>query len=349
VRDGLLGWTEDFLTDIERRGLKPKSMRLYRTVLKVMNHRDGLKLETVEKTELLESLDRFRKTLSPRYYILRVYLIKRALQFLGRKDLADLIPTPKQPDPAESIKIIPLEDIDRLIREAPRLRDRLLIELLHETGARRGEITVLRIKDIQFDEFGAILWLRGKTGTRRRRVYASVPDLRAYLNDHPHRSDPEAAFFLRTDGLPFTERTLYGVVTNLSKRVLKRHIHPHQFRHTRATEDCRYFTDREMMMLFGWKRLDMVGVYSHLSMRDVEDKDLVLHGLKRKEEVLRPLVKIQVCHECSQENAPVAIYCVQCGAVLPNEQLAVMKKLLNDPPFIESVMKRVLEQVAFKS
>ena len=63
---------------------------------------------------------------------------------------------------------------------------------------------------------------------------------------------------------------------------------------------------------------------------------------------MRPLVKIQVCPECDQENAPVAIYCVKCGAVLPNEQLAVMKKLLNDPPFIESVMKRVLEQVIVK-
>jgi ribosomal protein L40E len=132
------------------------------------------------------------------------------------------------------------------------------------------------------------------------------------------------------------------------ERSLGRPIHPHQFRHTRATEDCRYFTDREMMMLFGWKRPDMEGVYSHLSMRDVEDKDLVLHGLKRKEEVLRPLVKIQVCAECSQENAPVAIYCVKCGAVLPNEELALLKKYLNDPPFIESVMKKVLEQLPLK-
>ena len=167
MRDGLLGWTEDFLTDIERRGLNPKSMRLYRTVLKVMDHRDGLKLETVEKTELLESLDRFRKTLSPRYYILRVYLIKRALQFLGRKDLADLIPTPKQPDPAESIKIIPLEDIDRLIREASNERDRLLVELLHETGARRGEIASLRVKDVQFDEFGAMKKVLEQVNIRR--------------------------------------------------------------------------------------------------------------------------------------------------------------------------------------
>jgi len=341
-------WVEDFLADVERRGLAAKSVNLYRMIFKAIRQRDGLDLETVDRERLLESLDHARKIQSPRYYFLRVYMIKRGLKFLGRKELADSIPAPKQPDPSGSIKLIPLEDVDRLIREAQSLRDRLLIELLHETGARRGEISGLRIKDVQFDEFGAILWLNGKTGTRRRRVYASVPDLRRYLNDHPRRSDPEAVLFLRWDGQPFSERTLYVVIRNLSRRVLGRPLHPHQFRHTRATEDCRYFTDREMMMLFGWKKSDMVGVYSHLSMRDVEDKDLVLHGLKRKEEVLRPLIKIQVCAECSQENAPVAIYCVKCGAVLANEQLAVMKKLLNDPPFIESVMKKVLEQLTLK-
>ena len=63
---------------------------------------------------------------------------------------------------------------------------------------------------------------------------------------------------------------------------------------------------------------------------------------------MRPLVKIQVCPECGQENAPVAIYCVKCGAVLANQELTVMKKLFNDPHFIEREMKKVLEQVAFK-
>ena len=63
---------------------------------------------------------------------------------------------------------------------------------------------------------------------------------------------------------------------------------------------------------------------------------------------MRPLVKVQVCQECNQENAPVAIYCVKCGAVLANKELSVMKRLLNDPPFIERVMKKVLEQVSVR-
>jgi integrase len=275
-------------------------------------------------------------------------LIKAVLKFLGRKDLAAEVPEPKRPDPEDSIKVLAPEDVQKLIQRAPSLRDRLLFELLDETGARRGEIVAMRIRDVQFDEYGAIVWLRGKSGIRRRRVYASVPDLRDYINNHPRREDPDSPLWLTFHGEPFTNDTLYRRIKVLGKRILGRPIYPHMFRHTRATEDSRYFTDREMMMLYGWKRPDMVGVYSHLSMRDVEDKDLVLHGMKRKEEVLRPLVKIQVCPECCQENAPVAIYCVKCGAVLPNEQLATMKKLLNDRPFIESVMKKVLEQLAFQ-
>jgi integrase len=51
------------------------------------------------------------------------------------------------------------------------LQDRLIFELLDETGGRRGEIASLRIKDIQFEKIGdtltAILWLNGKTGVRR--------------------------------------------------------------------------------------------------------------------------------------------------------------------------------------
>jgi hypothetical protein len=70
-----------------------------------------------------------------------------------------------------------------------------------------------------------------------------------------------------------------------------------------------------MMKLFGWKRPEQVSVYSHLSMRNVEEKDLVLHGLKPREEILRPLTEIRTCPTCSQENAPIALYCAKCGGI----------------------------------
>lgn len=47
----------------------------------------------------------------------------------------------------------------------------------------------------------------------------------------------------------------------------------------------------------------MVGVYSHLSGRDVEDKDLVLHGLKSRDEILKPIMQARVCPKCKALNA----------------------------------------------
>jgi ribosomal protein L40E len=91
-----------------------------------------------------------------------------------------------------------------------------------------------------------------------------------------------------------------------------------------------------MMTLFGWKRPDMVSVYSHLSMRDVDDKDLILHGLKTKEDVLKPLVQVQRCLRCNEENAPIAIYCAKCGNVLPDTKMT-LSSILQDPKFIDAL------------
>lgn len=252
-----------------------------------------------------------------------VGVIKEALKYLKRHDLNENIKRPPKPDPRRTVKdkIIPETDIKRLVDGAPTLRDRLLVQVFWELGSRRGEMWRLRIKDVQFDEYGAILTLDGKSGIRRRRIYNSIPDLRTWLNNHPMKNDPFAPLFLTAHGTGFVSpQGITQAIKRLSKRVLGRYIHPHQFRHTRATQDSLYFTDREMMKLYGWTTPDMVAVYSHLSMRDVENHDLILHGLKPRDETLRQLVQIQECTSCGEENAPVAIYCVKCGAVLTTAQ-----------------------------
>jgi integrase len=275
-----------------------------------------LNLETCTREELFNVLDQNQRNRSPRYYNLQVILIKAGLRQLGRDELGKQIERPKLPDPAGQVEVVERGDIEKLIREAPTLQDRLIFEMLYELGARSGEIRTLRIKDVQFDEHGAVISLTGKTGTRRRRVYAAVPDLKQHLNNHRQRDQPNALVFLNAHGAPFSATQVYRHVRDLCKRIVGKKIHPHMFRHTRATEDSRLFTDREMMLLFGWKRPEMVRIYSHLSMRDVDEKDLALHGIKKREEVLRPVIQVQRCSECGEENAPIAMYCQKCGGVL---------------------------------
>jgi integrase len=339
-----MGWVEAFLESCKRRGLSENTIICYRYRLRDIINHQALNLESCSEAELFSSLDGFREKHSLAYYGLQVAVMKRALKFLGRKELAEKIEHPRRPDRAATIKVLPQEDVERLIREAPNLQDRLVVELLDELGGRRSEVARLRIRDAQFDEYGAILWLNGKTGTRRRRIYASVPDLREQINNHPQKNDPDAALFLNSQGKPFSTDTLYDHVKKLGRRILGKEICPKMFRHTRATHDASYFTDSEMMLLFGWKTADMVRVYAHLSMRDVEEKDLVLHGLKPREEILRPLVHVQRCPSCGEENAPIAIYCVKCGGILPNEQLAGLDRILAEPDF----MKRLVNSESFK-
>lgn len=331
-------WIDAFLAEQGRRNLSKKSLSTYSSFLHNLS-KYNLDLQTATSEELFHCLDAIRQSRKNATYTLYCYLIKKALQFLERKDLADKIHLPKPSDPAGSIKILSAEERKTLIVRAPTLQDRLLIEILDETGARIGEVSNLRIKDVQFDQYGAILNLVGKTGRRRRRVYTATADLRNHLNNHPYKDNPEIALFARPkSGKAFSIWDHYRRVKQLGRDLLHREINPHMFRHTRATEDSRNFTDREMMQLFGWKRPDMVSVYSHLSMRDVEDKDLMLHGLKRRDEILQPIVHAEKCGNCKQENAPLSIYCVNCSAVLHREDVTgAIEKSLNDPKLIEAL------------
>lgn len=338
-----MDWVEQFLVDLERKGVSSQTLKNKSYFVRALAGRVDFK--NCSKEEVFEVLDDYRKNSKPSYYRQIVGATKRILKFLDRDDLAREIQTPRKTDPAGSVKVLSRDEIEKLIKEAPTLRDRVLITILYETGARRGEILNLKLKNVQFDEHGAIVWLSGKSGTRTRRIYGCVPDLRQLINNHPRKDDPEAPIFLTAYGQAYTKDTIYKRIKNLGRRILNKEIHPHMLRHTRATEDSRYFTDREMMLLFGWKKADQISVYSHLSMRDVENKDLEIHGLKPRDKTLQPLINAQKCSKCGEPNAAVAVYCVRCGSVLSNPQFL---NLLKDPEFMEKVINHEVVQSAFQ-
>lgn len=233
-------------------------------------------------------------------------VVKQVLTELGREKEAKAIKLPKHGEPR--VVVYSQEDIESLLKACKTLRDRLMVEILLETGGRRGELYNMRIKDVQFDEYSPVIWLRGKTGTRQRRVFNCAEDLKRYLEEHPDRLNAEAKFWLNAFGEPLQYQGFYKVIHRIGQRGLGRYIYPHGFRHTAATRDVKSYTDREMMIRHGWNRADMVGVYAHLTGRDVDEKELQLRGLKNQQS--------RHCANCNQENPPVATYCMKCGQIL---------------------------------
>lgn len=304
----------------------------------------GRSLVNISSEELLAAMARVADAAKANGYQTFAISVRRFYSSMGREDLIAKIRIPRRP--SKLPEILSETEIKQLMERASgpegSLRNRLIIELLWETGCRVGELCALKIKDIQFDKYSAIIHLTGKTGERRVRAFTCKPDLIEFLNQHPFKNNPNEYFFLSSLGAAghyhrLTDTGIRVMLAKLSRQVLNKRIHPHQLRHTRATQLSRYLTDRELKIFGGWKRTQMLEVYSHLSGRDVDDKMLALHGIKINEKEDFGL-SVKVCRnqECQAENSPMAIYCQKCGEPLAAE---TADSILKDPEFIQKLAK----------
>jgi integrase/recombinase XerD len=178
------------------------------------------------------------------------------------------------------------EDILKMINCTKKKSDKAIIALLWDIGARVGEIGNLRIKHIKFDEYGATVNLKGKTGYRRVRAVFSVEYLQAWLLEHPDRNNGDAPLWTTIDSKEDMIKPLhYGSIRMKIKRLAKKakinkRIHPHLFRHSRCTYIANYLTEAQMNIYFGWiQGSNMPGVYVHLSGRDVDYAILKANGV----------------------------------------------------------------------
>jgi len=252
------------------------------------------------------------------------------------------------------------EDIEKLLRACDNPRDRAIILVLAESGMRAGELLSLKIGHVRFDQYGAIVTVKGKTGDRAVRLIASAPALSLWLENHPRRNDPQAPLWVnigtKLKGTAMTYNGLQSLTWWLGKRAnIGKRVHPHAFRHTAATRLARLLTEAEMKQYLGWVQSSkMAGIYVHLASRDVDKTLLRIHGLLSEEEDQeRKMVAIK-CPRCKQRNSFGAKFCSYCGLPLDirsamevDEKRKRSEKILNllskDPEFVEFMRRKVNE------
>ena len=251
------------------------------------------------------------------------------------------------------------EDVLKLAQAATNLRDKALILVLYETGCRIGEILTLKLKNVSFDQHGAILRVTGKTGDRRVRVISSAPALTAWIEHYGSTAQdaflwpPRSANFHK-DTKPAEYRSVYKMLQTLAEKAgLQKKIFPHLFRHSRATALASKLTEAQMKEYFGWTQAsDMASVYVHLSGRDVDNALLALHGeakIEQKQEELQ----IAVCSRCREKNSPSTRFCGRCGTpfdskLIPQDQTTptngFMRELIDDPEVKELMTRKAIER-----
>lgn len=255
------------------------------------------------------------------------------------------------------------DEIEKLINAAEHPRDRALVAVLYESGCRIGELASLKLKNINFDEYGAQLLVNGKTGARRIRIISSVPYLSEWINRHPLKNDPEAPIWINriNENKAIEYAAIKNILLCLKKKAgIKKKVNPHNFRHSRASYLANHLTEAQMNQYFGWVQgSNMPAIYIHISGRDVDPAILRLYGIKNREEKRESKLKPKLCPRCEQTNPFTNKFCSRCGMPLDKETIIevvekdmkrkqmdnILDEMLRDQRFREMFMEKIKEVV----
>jgi integrase len=185
---------------------------------------------------------------------------RRVPVFTGDLPKADE-PTPKFLDDPTAAKFMATLATD------PNRRRRLIVELLARTGMRAGELGGLR--DDAMYRLGDTHWLRVPLGKLHNdRSVPLHPLLVGLINDYRAWRGPTSTGLLveRDDHQPFDRRTIHRYVHAVAKRAGVGHVHPHQLRHTLATQCLnRGMSLEAIAALLGHRSPRMTLVYARIA------------------------------------------------------------------------------------
>lgn len=209
------------------------------------------------------------------------------------------------------------EEINSLINSAKTLRDRALLSVLLESGLRKGELWSLNVGSVIPVNYGFLLSVEGKTGTRTIPLISSAGVLGEHLSTLP--KDKDSPLWTSSRGTRLSQMSIWRTVKTCAKRAgINKRTYVHLMRHMRATELSTRLSDQTMKGFFGWKPTsNMPGVYSHISGKEVVREVLRVSGVNL--EVKNNSLGQVICPRCKEANISSTDYCLRCGMPLKGE------------------------------
>lgn len=155
------------------------------------------------------------------------------------------------------------------------IRDRVLLLLLYNTGARVSEIAQLKISDLRLQELGQV-HLVGK-GRKHRSCPLwpeTVTALQVYLKQRTHKQTESENLFLNANGMPITRFGIRyitskhaAIARNQYPSLQAKTVNPHTIRHTTAMHLLRAGNDVNMVSYWlGHADINTTHVYLEIDM-----------------------------------------------------------------------------------
>jgi integrase len=193
------------------------------------------------------------------------------------------LPKPDEPLP----KFLDDGDATRFARSVAAEPDplrRLVLELLMRTGMRVGELLALETDSVV--QIGDSWWLRIPLGKLHNDRYVPLHPVLLPLLDRWRARHPDngLGLLLTNEGRPLNRHAVTRMVNRAGRRAGLGHLHPHQLRHTLATQAInRGMRLEAIAALLGHRTLRMTIRYARIANRTVADE---YHAVTAKVEAL---------------------------------------------------------------
>lgn len=229
------------------------------------------------------------KKITQSYYVIA---LRSFLKYLAKRDIptlaAEKIELPKIA--RRQIEVVEYKDLERMLKpegkgDLRELRDLAILETFFSTGLRVSELCSLdRYLDLERGEFT----IRGK-GEKLRVVFLSDNArrvIKAYLDKRPD-ADPAMFVSLTKNGKVLGRITSRAVERLVEMRARKagiaRRIHPHELRHSFATDLLLNGADlRAVQEMLGHASITTTQIYTHLTNKELREIHKSFHGKKRE-------------------------------------------------------------------
>jgi len=252
-----------------------------------------------DKVHVLEAraflANQFQEGLKPITLKRRIATLKHFYQFYIDNGVLNLNPfalihSPKISKPLP--KTIDEPQIQQLLNQSfdqasiLMMRDLALVELMYGSGLRASEVVGLTMQDLNLSQ--RMLRVLGK-GNKQRLVPITKPcqqsislylkDVRPILMQHLATDQLSVHLFLNHLGKPLTVRGLEYILAQLARRSgVDLHIHPHQLRHTFATQLLDNGADlRTIQELLGHATINTTQIYTHVSREALQKEYRLAH------------------------------------------------------------------------
>jgi site-specific recombinase XerD len=277
-----------FIDHIGCMGVSKGRLAKYLFHLKNFAEHPGTGIEDARRTDI----ERFVSWLNGANYAPHtaadyILAVKRFYKFVRSGNVDKETPWPEEvrwmhkaikPNERKQPEFFTSAEVETMIKTTCSLRDKTMLSVGFEAGLRATELLLLDVGDLTFDDRGARIRVRGKTGEGIVRLIASASVLSQCIQTHPLRADPRSPLWI-TQSPNYQAHRLSWAVWNHRLKSLARQagitkrVFNHMLRHGSATKNAQFLTDSELKIMYGWAMASkMPAVYVHLSGKDLDGK-----------------------------------------------------------------------------